>query len=186
MRSPQYLVLVHPTSPAFSHCDKHTSGPSNSNSPYPLHTDSGVQVASLVALGALATLEKQKRADIMSDPKKWKQLLRYCAHEIATEDLMDKVFNTEHLVGSGVLLDKVKYWLDERLENFLVGPQPELVEVLLIKLKEEELRGDDFQDYLSGFLDDDLAFELTEKLWRMPFLGVALTQRAGRGFAALA
>jgi len=106
----------------------------------------------------------------IKDAKSWRRLLR-C---VATEMTQEQVFNTqlykdidqEEFRESGVMEDKLRVWLTKRLGNWLGGPQPELVEFTLRRIKAKthptSLIGD-----LSRVLEEKDAEVLVDRLWRM-------------------
>jgi len=113
---------------------------------------------------------RAKESKSIQDAKVWRKLLRYVATEMTQEEIfatsLHRDVDQEEFRESLLLEDKARAWLDKSFSKWLGGPQPELVEYTLRKIKERVEPEVLIQD-LCKTLDEPDTKTIIERLWRM-------------------
>lgn len=112
---------------------------------------------------------KTEASKCVKDAKMWRRLLRMFATELSQRhvfNLWQRTLDPEEFRDSLILEEKTRDWLTKRLGDWLGGPQPELVEMILRRIKAKTHPTGIIAD-LSKVMEEKCAEMVVDRLWRM-------------------
>eukprot|EP00397_Hematodinium_sp_SG-2012_P046095 GEMP01051968.1.p1 GENE.GEMP01051968.1~~GEMP01051968.1.p1 ORF type:complete len:521 (-),score=120.51 GEMP01051968.1:46-1575(-) len=113
---------------------------------------------------------KTEASKCVKDAKTWRRLLRMFATELSQQHVFNvpwqKGLDPEEFRESLILEEKTRDWLTKRLGDWLGGPQPELVEMVLRRIKAKTHPTGIIAD-LSKIMEEKEAEIVVDRLWRM-------------------
>lgn len=113
---------------------------------------------------------KTEASKCIKDAKTWRRILRMYATEYSSEHILhlpwQRTVDPDEFRESMILEEKTRHWLLKKLNDWLGGDVPELVDMILRRIKAKTPPSGIISD-LSKVLDEKQAEMLVERLWRM-------------------